>query len=180
MEVYGMKLFRLLLPVIFCFSGCDDPADIPVVKNVDLARYCGKWYEIARLPNRFESDMNDVYALYTLKSDGTIQVLNRGFRNGKAHSATGVAKAVNTHGDGELKVSFFRPFYGSYRIIKLAPDYSYAVVMGNSRKLLWILGRTPELTPQETTEIMEFLKSHAFPVGKLIWRDAPSAAASAK
>lgn len=176
-----MKFFRLLLPaVILCFSGCDDPADIPVVKNVDLARYCGKWYEIARLPNRFERGMSDVYAVYSMKRNGTIQVLNCGIRNGKVHSATGVAKTVNRNGDGELKVSFFRPFYGSYRIIKLAPDYSYAIVMGNSRKLLWILGRTPELTPEETAEAVDFLKSHAFPVEKLIWRNTPSAAASAK
>lgn len=164
--------FRLffLLAVIWLCSGCDDQVKIPAVKNFDPARYCGKWYEIARLPNRFERGMSEVYTIYSPGKNDTLQVFNSGMKDGRAHSVTGVAKLRDDSGDGELEVSFFRPFYGRYRIIKLPPDYSYAVVMGNSPALLWILARTPELPPEKLTEINEFLRLHKFPVEKLIWR----------
>ena len=171
--MYGKKYFLTVASaVIFLATGCSQQikSGIPAVKELSLERYCGKWYEIARLPNSFERGMSDVYTIYTLQKNGTVKVVNYGRKNGRLHSVSGIARAVENGGGGELEVSFFRPFYGSYRIIKLAPDYSYSVVMGNSRELLWILARSPELTPEQSTEIRDFLNMHRFPVEKLIWR----------
>ena len=166
----GKKYFLMAAAAIFLVTGCSQriKSGIPAVKELSLERYCGKWYEIARLPNSFERGMSGVYTLYTLQKNGTVKVVNYGRKNGRWHSVSGIARAAD-NGGGELEVSFFRPFYGRYRIIKLSPDYSYSVVMGNSRELLWILARSPELTPEQETEIRDFLNMHRFPMEKLIW-----------
>ena len=151
--------------------GCNShPADnIPAVKSFELPRYLGKWYEIARLPNHFERGMSHVTATYTLRPDGTVNVVNQGIKNGKPVSITGVARAKNSPADGELEVSFFRPVYSDYRIIKLAPDYRYSIVTGSSRRYLWILARQVELSAADKNTIMEFLRQHHFPTGELIY-----------
>ena len=144
-----------------------DTSAIPAVKDFDINRYCGKWYEIARLPNWFENGMTGVVAKYSLHPDGTVRVVNSGVKNGKMHSVTGVAKLVGKADTGELEVSFMWPFYGSYRIIKLDPDYSVAVVCGKSYNYLWILARTPEISLSELNNILEFLRYNGFEVSAL-------------
>ena len=172
-----MKFFLLLLfAAIVLVFGCEkkDTSEIPAVRDFDISRYCGKWYEIARLPNSFENGMSRVYTIYSPGKNGEVQVLNCGIKNGSEKSVSGVAKTVGTPGSGELKVSFFRPFYGAYRVIKIAPDYSYSVVCGSSRNYLWILARTQTLPQEQQKEIMEFLISHHFPVKKLIYSWQPN------
>ena len=167
-----MKNWFLVLTAALGFCGCNShntTADIPAVKPFNITRYQGKWYEIARLPNRFERGMSHVTATYTLRPDGTVKVVNQGIQNGKLVSITGVARAKNSPADGELEVSFFRPFYSDYRIIKLAPDYRYSIVTGSSRRLLWILARQPELSAADKNTILEFLRQHRFPTGELIY-----------
>ena len=158
---------RVYFLLLLLLSGCSDISSLPTVEEFDLARYLGKWYEIARLPNRFEKGMTQVTAEYTLKPDGSISVINSGIKAGKRQSIRGTAKATDT--PGELRVSFFRPFYGSYRIAALAPDYSSAlVVSGNSRKLLWILSRTPTLAPEILDFYLELAEKHGFDTSKII------------
>ena len=159
-------LFRLL-PVLL-LPGCASDQSIPAVENLNLKQYMGTWYEIARLPNHFERGISGVSADYSLLPGGEVKVVNRGTKNDQKKSITGVARKRNQSGSGELEVSFFKPFFNSYRIIKLGPDYRYSIVMGRNRQMLWVLGRQKQLSKEDREEIMKFLKYHKFPVEKLI------------
>ena len=152
------------------FSGCAaSTSDIPAVGDFELDRYLGTWYEIARLPHRFERNLDNVRAEYSLDSDGTVRVVNRGTRDGGERTVTGRAKLKGPAAErkGELRVSFFRPFYGDYRIIELGPEYDCAVVTGSTRDYLWILSRSPTLPPARLKEIVGRLAKLGFEVDKL-------------
>jgi apolipoprotein D and lipocalin family protein len=132
------------------------------VRQVDLNRYAGTWYEIARYPNRFQKKCDrDAKAMYLLRDDGTVGVLNSCRKSdGAITSSKGTAKIVDPATNAKLKVTFFWPFSGDYWILDLAPDYSYAVVGEPSRKYLWILSRTAQMedaTYREITERIRFL-----------------------
>ena len=156
-----------LLPVLF-LSGCSPDRAIPAVDNFDLNQYMGTWYEIARLPNRFERGMTQVSAQYTLLSSGEVEIINRGIKNDRKKSVRGIARIPRKACGAELEVSFFKPFFSSYRIVQLGPDYRYSIVIGSNRKLLWVLARTPALSPQDRAEIKDFLLKHNFPPDQLI------------
>ena len=157
-----------VLAAVF-FPGCSkiETAAVPAVEKFDISRYCGKWYEIARLPNWFERGMSEVTAVYSLQPDGTVKVINRGIRNGKPVSTSGVARFTGKNDRGDLEVSFQWPFWGSYRVIRLEDDYTVAVVCGKSFDYLWILARKPELSSAKLARIIEFLRSRGFAVEKL-------------
>ena len=159
--------FALLLSAVF-LGGCQ-VGDLPeAVDDFDVVRYCGKWYEIARLPNWFEDGMTGVTAEYTLIGKNKIKVVNRGWKNGQLREITGWARPVNHDGTGLLEVSFFRPFYAPYVVIKIAPDYSYSVVSGSGRSYLWILARTPRLDDKVLEEILNFIRSRGYDSSRLI------------
>jgi apolipoprotein D and lipocalin family protein len=141
---------------------------LEVVPHVELEKYLGKWYEIAHLPARFQEGCSDTTATYSLSKDGSISVLNECIRNGKAKKAKGKAKVVDKSSGAKLKVTFFRPFYGDYWIIKLGNDYDYAVVGTPNRKYLWILSRTPQMDDNLFSQLIEFVKSKGFNVENLI------------
>ena len=153
------------------FSGCAaSTSDIPAVKNFEPDRYLGRWYEIARLPHRFERGLDFVRAEYSRAPDGTIRVVNRGLRDGEVREVVGRAKLKDPEAaspDGELRVSFFRPFYGDYRIIELDPEYRYAVVTGSTRDYLWVLSRTPKLPEAQLAAILDRLGKLGFALGEL-------------
>jgi apolipoprotein D and lipocalin family protein len=135
---------------------------LATVRQVDLDRYAGEWYEIARSPNRVQKKCeSDTKATYLLRDDGTVGVLNSCRKSdGTITSNKGTAKVVDSSTNAKLKVTFFWPFAGDYWILDLAPDYSYAVVGEPSRKYLWILSRTPQMdetTYREITERIRFL-----------------------
>jgi apolipoprotein D and lipocalin family protein len=123
-------------------------ASLQTVSHVDLTRYIGRWYEIARYPTRFEKDCaSDVTATYTQLSGGKIEVLNECRRaDGQVKRSKGTASVVDKRTNAKLKVTFLWPFSGNYWIIDLAPDYSYAIVGEPDRKYLWILSRSSQLT----------------------------------
>ncbi|MBQ7206183.1 MAG: lipocalin family protein [Lentisphaeria bacterium] len=163
------RIFFVFALVSGVLAGCSHPADIPAVTDFDAARYMGTWYEIARLPNRFEEGMTEVRAEYSPRPGGGIAVVNSGVKNGEKKSVTGVAYPAGKPGEGLLQVSFFRPFYGAYRIIKLAPDYRYSVVTGRDPSYLWILARERALPERDLEEILSFLRQKGFPAEKLLW-----------
>lgn len=153
-----MNVFReFLFPVSFLLGAqlssaqATSASPLTAVDNVDLRRYAGKWYEIARYPNRFQSKcQSDTTAIYTLRDDGKVQVVNAcREKDGKVTTARGTAKVVDKKTNAKLKVIFFWPFYGDYWVIGLSPDYQYAIVGEPSRKYLGILSRTPSM--EETT-----------------------------
>ena len=151
-------------------TGCETTSDIPAVQNFEPERYMGTWYEIARLPQYFERDLNEVKAQYTLNDDGTIKVVNSGVKDGEPTSITGKAKLKHPDANpqtGELRVSFFWPFYSDYRVIELAPDYSYALVTAGSRDYLWVLARKPTMDKTQLDGILSRAKALGFELGEL-------------
>ena len=155
--------------VTMFFAGCSaSTSEIKAVENFEPERYMGTWYEIARLPHSFERGTDYVRAEYSLQPDGSIRVVNRGLRDGEETSITGKAKLKDRQsGKGELKVSFFGPFYGDYRIIELPNDYSYAVVTGSRKNFLWILSRIPKMEESRVQGILERLKALGFETEKM-------------
>ena len=147
----------------FLFSSCTgEKSPLKPVNNFDVEKYMGVWYEIARTPNPFEKDLSSVKAIYTLEKDGSVKVINSGILpDGKRKTIAGKAVMDGKAGEGLLKVSFFRPFYGEYKIVKLSPQYKYSIVV-SGRKYLWILSRTPRLEPQDEKEVFSFLEKHSF------------------
>lgn len=146
--------------------------DVPLatVSSVDLKRYMGKWYEIARYPNRFQRKCTgDVTANYALRADGKVEVLNSCQENeGRINSAKGTAKVADAQTNAKLKVTFFWPFYGNYWIIDLAPDYSYAVVGEPKRDHLWILSRTPHMDDNLYQQILAKIQVAGYDPAKLV------------
>jgi apolipoprotein D and lipocalin family protein len=151
---------------------------LDVVPSVDLQRYTGTWYEIARLPNRFQSQcVGDVTATYTLLDDGDIKVVNRCRKeNGEMAEAEGRAKrAGGTEPNTKLKVRFAPAFlsflsfvWGDYWIIDLATDYSYAVVGEPARKYFWVLSRKPVMDEATLQEILGRAKQKGYDLAGLI------------
>jgi apolipoprotein D and lipocalin family protein len=160
--------FKYLLLAAFAVQAAESTQDIPLVQKVDLARYVGKWYEIARFPHRFEKNLSHVTATYTLRDDGRVTVLNEGRKkNGKPSSITGKAWIPDTSAPGLLKVSFFLFFSSDYRIILLDEDYQYAVVTSSERDYLWILCRAPRMEPQLYARLVNFVKAKGFDTGRI-------------
>ena len=161
------KMFFMALAAMF-FSACDaTEIDNSTVKSVDLNRYLGSWYEIAKYDHVFERGLDYAMANYTLRDDGKIDVLNTGIKDGRAKDAKGIAKTTNI--PGLLKVSFFGPFYSDYRIMMLDTNYQYVLVGGSNDKYLWILSRTPQLDDATRSLILAEANRRGYDTSKLIW-----------
>ncbi len=144
-----MTVFRVLtaLFAMALVAGCTTPASpLPTVQSVDLGRYHGTWYEIARLPNRFQSMcVSDTQAAYRLDG-GVVSVMNQcRTSEGTFEQADGIAKVVEGSRGAKLRVSFFRPFYGDYWILELDPDYRWVLIGEPGRQYAWVLARQPQL-----------------------------------
>jgi len=144
---------------------------LETVNHVDLSRYTGQWYEIARYEHRFQKGCVGSKATYSLRDDGKIAVVNECFDksfSGKLRSAKGKAWVVDKDTNARLKVSFFWPFAGDYWIIDLGENYEYAVIGHPNRKYLWILSRTPEMDKNVYNEILVRLEKQDYDTTKLL------------
>lgn len=157
----------MALVAMFISSCNSTEIDNSTVKSVDLNRYLGSWYEIAKYDHVFERGLDYAMANYTLREDGKIDVLNTGIKDGRAKDAKGIAKTTNI--PGLLKVSFFGPFYSDYRIMMLDTNYQYVLVGGSNDKYLWILSRTPQLDDATRSLILAEANRRGYDTGKLIW-----------
>lgn len=166
--------FRQLLPLSFgaLLSGCTGvPEGIKPVTGFELDRYLGTWYEVARLDHRFERGLSQVTASYSLRDEGGVQVVNRGFNAAKGEwkEAEGKAYFIDGPDVGRLKVSFFGPFYGAYNIFELdKDDYQYSMITGPNRSYLWILARQPELDPETLERLVAKASELGFATDELI------------
>ncbi len=151
--------------------------DVKTVPSVEINRYLGKWFEIAKYPNRFQKKcVANTSAVYTKKNNGRIEVLNScKTADGKMNSATGEAKIVDKSTNAKLKVRFapgflsFLPFvWGDYWVIDLERNYQYAVIGTPARDYLWILSRTPELDEKTYQTILNRVKEQGFDPNKLV------------
>jgi apolipoprotein D and lipocalin family protein len=165
------SLSPLLLILFSCSTTPEyDTNHIPLVSSFDLNRYLGTWYEIARLPHRFEKNLTKVTATYSLRDDGKIKVVNRGFdpQKNKWSEANGKAWIPDPKVPARLKVSFFWFFSADYRIIDLdQQQYSYAMVTSNSRNYFWILSRTPALDDTIYTTLIGKARQYGFDTEKI-------------
>lgn len=161
----------LVMAIVVMSTGCVGvPTGIEPVRPFDLERYLGSWYELARYDHRYESGLERVQAEYSLDSDGDVSVRNRGFdpTGDRWKEATGRARFVGSSDTAHLKVSFFGPFYGSYVVFALDPDYRWAWVTSFDRSSLWLLSREPSLDDETWTSLLEIAASNGFDTGKLI------------
>lgn len=157
--------------MLFNLFSCKTPQELATVTTVDLERYAGTWYEIARLPNRFEKGLTCITATYTLQENGTIEVLNQGrlLENiDKKSQAIGKAWVPNAAFPGRLKVQFFWPFAGDYYIISLDREYQYVLVGSPDRKFLWVLSKTKQLDNTIYLNLLAIAKEKGFDVAAMV------------
>lgn len=158
----------------------DGAQPLRTVAQVDLSRYAGKWFEIARFDHSFERGCAGVTAEYALNPDGTVRVLNtcrRGGLNGEIDTAEGTARVADPATKAQLKVrfsGFASLFEGDYWVIGLADDYSWALVGEPSGRFLWILARTPQIAPALRDELVAKLQGMGYDTSALIWVEQPS------
>jgi apolipoprotein D and lipocalin family protein len=148
------------------------PRGVTPVQGFRLKRYLGRWYEIARLDHSFERGLERVTADYSMRDDGGIRVINRGFstKNNIWKEAEGRAYFVDDPGTGYLKVSFFGPFYGSYVVFELDKEhYRYAFVTGPDTSYLWLLSRTPQVSEELVERFVARSRALGFDTEKLIF-----------
>lgn len=162
---------KLLLTLTLLLTGCvDKPKNVQPVEDFSLTRYLGTWYEIARLDHRFERGLEQITATYSLREDGGVRVINRGYKTKEKvwSEAEGKAYFVKSPDEGFLKVSFFGPFYGAY--IVMDTDYeTYTLISGPDLGYLWILSRTPELDAKILSRLLQQAKEAGFDTTKLIY-----------
>ncbi len=177
LSITTLSRYVISLIVLLSLAACmGAPKNVTVVDHVDPRQYLGTWYEIARLDHSFERGLTHVTASYSMREDGGIKVINRGFNNKtqKWKEAEGKAYFIDPkHADdsytGRLKVSFFGPFYGAYNIIALdKPYYNYVMICGPDLDYLWILSRTPQLTYPIKQELIAQAKALGFDTDALI------------
>jgi len=146
------------------------PEGITPVKDFELSRYLGPWHEVARLDHRFERGLTKVTATYSLREDGSVKVLNRGWdaAKGQWKEAEGRAVFIGDVHEGRLKVSFFGPFYGAYTVIDLDPE-RYSMICGPDRSYFWILSREPKLDPLILERLLSRARELGFATDKLIF-----------
>lgn len=163
------KILFVFLICVFIISCSNKYKSLKTVEKVDINNYLGTWYEIARLPHRFEKNCKNVSANYTLKENGDIKVINSCTKidTNKKSSATGIAYSTNKS-NNKLKVSFFRPFYGDYWILILDKNYEYAVVGSPSREYLWILSRTKKIKKELYNKLLFQINKLDFDTKNLI------------
>jgi apolipoprotein D and lipocalin family protein len=153
-----------------CVVSGSKMSELKTVEHVDVVRYMGTWFEIAKFPQRFEKGLVGITANYTLLPDGKVRVLNSGYKgdfNGKLKQTEGKAWVVDTATNAKLKVSFFWPFAGNYWILELGKDYEYVVVGEASRKYLWILSRTPQMDEAVYNGLIQRVRDMGFDISKL-------------
>jgi len=166
-----------LLPVLVFLSllGCSGTSnqmiDKTTVKTLDLNRYLGTWYEIARFPHSFEKNLVGVTATYSMRDDGKIRVINQGYKNsidGELSVAEGKAKIPDKADPGKLKVSFFWIFYGDYYVLELDENYQYVMIGSSTPKYFWILCRTPQMAPEVYEMLLEKARKRGYNLDQLV------------
>jgi len=163
---------KIVIAFVLLLAGCVSvPENITPVDRFQIERYLGKWYEIARLDHSFERGLTEVSAEYSLRPDGGIRVMNRGFsqKENKWKEIEGKGYFVDRQDIGFLKVSFFGPFYGSYVVFDLDRDhYSYALVCGPDKSYLWLLARSPNMDDNLKKRLVAKAAALGFDTTKLI------------
>lgn len=166
---------KLFMVLVLLLAGCTGlPDNVRPVNDFKAEKYLGKWYEIARLDQSFERGLTRITAEYSLRDDGGLKVLNRGYSvsDNKWQEAEGKAYFVGDPTQAHLKVSFFGPIYGSYIVFELdRENYQYALVSGPDKSYLWLLAREPKINDDIKKTLIAKAASLGFDTSKLIFVD---------
>ena len=167
----GYTLIAGGIAVLLLNSCSAIPKDAKPVDNFDLTRYLGTWYEIARFDFRFEKNLDNTMAQYSLDKNGNVIVLNSGYNyvKDKWTSAEGLARFRGDKNIAALKVSFFGPFYSGYNVIALDKDFKYALVAGKDLDYLWILSRKRTIPERIKQEYLKIAEEVGYDTSNLIW-----------
>jgi apolipoprotein D and lipocalin family protein len=172
MKFFQIALICLILTFTSSCSSSKSMIDKTLVKDFEIEKYLGTWYEIARYDHRFERDLVGVTAKYSWRDDGKIKVENSGFNktlDGEKSTSTGKAKIPDNTRPAHLKVSFFWFFYADYYVLELDEDYQWAVVGSSSDKYLWILSRTPTIDEDLKKDILNKISNRGYDIHELLW-----------
>ena len=166
------KSLFIALAGIIGFTACaKTPPPTNAISDFELQKYLGTWYEVARFDHSFERGLSNVTATYSLRADGKVKVLNRGFKT-KSNTwseSVGKAKFAGDTNIGSLKVSFFGPFYGAYNIVKLDENYQYALVVSSGFDYLWLLSRQKTIPEEIKKAYLQKAQELGFDTEELIW-----------
>jgi apolipoprotein D and lipocalin family protein len=171
-KILALGSVTLLTATLFVLNSCSSiPKGAKAIKDFDLEKYLGKWYEIARLDFVFEKNLNNTTAEYSLNDDGSIKVINRGYNyiKNKNVESTGKVKFTGDSNEGKLKVSFFGPFYSGYNILAIDSDYKYALVVGKNLKYMWLLSREKTMPQNIKEEYLKIASDLGYNTSALIW-----------
>lgn len=168
------RLFGVLCTCMVFLVGCSSDSDIDktTVKELDLNKFIGKWYEIARYDHSFERGLVGCTADYSFKDDGMIRVVNAGYKksfDGKYSESVGKARRPDDSKPGQLEVAFFANFYADYWVLELDSNYTYALIGSKKDKYLWILSRTPVMDPDDLNFIKQRITMRGYSLDDLIW-----------
>lgn len=163
--------FLSLGAIIFLNSCAAIPKNAKAVKDFDVQKYLGTWYEVARFDFYFEKNLNNTSAQYSLDKKGNVIVLNSGYNfvKNEWRKADGLAKFRGNKDVAELKVSFFGPFYSGYNVVVLDKSYQYALIAGKNLDYLWVLSRTKTIPENIKTEYLKIAEEIGYDTSKLIW-----------
>ena len=170
-HVLGIIAFSLAVVAASVILSFTIPLTQTPVSGFKVEKYLGKWHEIARMDFRSEKHLTQVSAEYSLRDDGTVRVLNRGYDTlaKKWKEAEGKAKFDGPRDRGKLKVSFFGPFYSDYKVVKLDDQYRYALVLGKSPRYMWILSREKTIPDDIRRSYLEEADKLGVKTGELVW-----------
>ena len=181
-----MQLLRIMMvfaaitfgTVTIAAAGASVPPPVQSVAMVDQSRWMGRWYQIARLPNRFQKGCTGSYTDFSLRDDGQINVINscRNEKDGGSRQSKGHAWVIDPASNARLEVSFFWPFRSDYWIIRLGKEYEYTVVASPNRKYLWVLSRTPSMSDDLYGDIMKEVERQGFDI-KNVLKEIPGSRA---
>lgn len=166
--------FLMMLMAVFVLEACQTnekmkTVNVTTIEHLEVSRFMGTWFEIARYDHRFEKGMSEVRADYTLLPNGNIKVVNSGMKNGKRKEIIGKARQKKGKRAGELEVSFFLCFYSDYNILETDEEYNYAVIGGSSGKYLWILSRSPKIEGAVLDKLMTKIEKRGYDTTALIF-----------
>lgn len=174
----GIRKIFSLAAVLSCIASLSaqsvsekSNANLEPVQNFELERYLGKWYEIGRFDFKWEKNLKNVTAVYSLNKNGTVKVANSGYdyAEQKHKQSVGKAKFARDKNEGSLKVSFFWPFYSDYKIIALDSEYNYALVAGANKKLLWILSHTKTIPADIKENYIQTAQNAGYDLNGFVW-----------
>jgi lipocalin len=168
------KNIIFIIALFFLINACKSQntmIDKTVVKELNIEKYLGKWYEISRFDHSFERGLVGVTATYSIRDDGKIKVVNSGYKNtlnGQKSEVIGKAKIPDLNVPSKLKVSFFWFFYADYFVLELDKNYQWAIIGSSSDNYLWILSRTPQMEESQYNELLNKITNRGYDVKKLI------------